>query len=177
MTLSLVMASIGENEGAVGGSEEAVMAEASQDELFQFQFFSDNRFGGFQARVGKPADVEKEWREQRRKRKSQATGSVDIDTFSRMSMDDKLLVLFDKLLVVEDKQSNLNRVMSPIHEKVENLVHSVNTHSRKLKMLGYRSLDLEARSRRYDLIFRSLADCNSENCTELIISFLLARCS
>ena len=75
-----------------------------------------------------------------------------------MSPDEKLIALFTKLMTVEDKQNILSSVMSPVHEKVDILEDCVNVHERKIKMLSYRSLDLEARSRRNNLIFRGLAE-------------------
>ena len=48
----------------------------------------------------------------------------------------------------------------------------VNIQNQKLKMLTYRSIDLEARSRRNNLVFKGLADCNYENCKDVIVDFL-----
>ena len=48
----------------------------------------------------------------------------------------------------------------------------VNIQNQKLKMLTYRSIDLEARSWRNNLVFRGLADCNYENCKDVIVDFL-----
>lgn len=172
VTLVTLLVIMDGTDGAVGGSEEVDMTQVQQEENFDSQFFTENRFSGFQPRVGNFVNVDEDWREQRRKRKRHETGSVDIDTFSRMPMDEKLLVLFNKLSVVESKQTSLNMIMSPTREKVEILENCVNIHSSKLKMLAYKSIDLEARSRRNNLIFRGLADGFSENCTDLIVSFL-----
>ena len=62
--------------------------------------------------------------------------------------------------------------MSPAQEKIEVVENCGNIHARKIKMLSYRSIDLDARSRRNNLIFRGLADMPSENCAELIADFL-----
>ena len=48
----------------------------------------------------------------------------------------------------------------------------VNIKNQKLKMLTYRSIDLEARSRQNNLVFRGLVDCNYENCKDAIVDFL-----
>lgn len=92
--------------------------------------------------------------------------------FKQMGTDEKLLVLFNKLSIVECKQNSFNAVMSPVHDKVEIVENCVNIHVRKIQMLAYRSLDLEARSRRNNLVFRGLTDCQSENCKELVIGFI-----
>ena len=72
-------------------------------------------------------------------------------------------MLFNKRSLVEGKQNSLNAVLSPVHEKVDVLENCVNIHSKKIKMLSYRSLDLEARShRRNNLVFRGLADISGK---------------
>lgn len=187
LTIICIMASVGGAEGGINDSGNAVLPmDASQDERFTSQFFTENRFNGFQERVGncdnrdngfheRVGNCENEdggWRTQLRKRRRKETGSVDIETFSVMTTDEKLLALFSKLSAVENKQSSFNMIMAPTHEKVEILEDCVNIQARKLKMLSYRSLDLEARSRRNNMIFRGLADGNNENCTELIVNFL-----
>ena len=67
-----------------------------------------------------------------RKGKRQDRGSVDIEIFSKMSTYEKLLALFLKLSVVENQQSQLNAVMSPLHEKLESLEKCVNIRNPKL---------------------------------------------
>ena len=174
-TLLVIMASAESAENNIGLVEgaEGMYAE-SCEEYIESDFFSDNRYNGLQPWVGKPFDGfdDGEWRVKTRKRKRRDTGSVDIETFSKMSTDEKLLALFSKLSVVENKQSQLNAVMSPFHEKLESLEKCVNVQNQKLKMLAYRSIDLEARSRRNNLVFRGLADCNYENCKDVIVNFL-----
>ena len=152
--------------------DETGTIEMSQDDIFVSQVSTANRFDGFQARVGN-FQSDHEWQvKAKKKRKRHETGSVDIEEFSKMSTDEKLLALFSKLSVMEGKQNCLHAVMSPAQEKIEVVENCVNIHARKIKMLSYRSIDLEARSRRNNLIFRGLADMPSENCAELIADFL-----
>ena len=119
--------------------------EGSQDDKFESDFYSENRFSRFQPGV-ENSKVDNEWRTHLRKRKRHDTGTVDIETFSKMNTDEKLLALFSKLSMVEDKQNDM--VTSLVHEKVNVLENCVNIQARKIKMLSYRSLDLEARSRK-----------------------------
>ena len=171
------MASAGTNSGAAGGSVEAEMQQDdSQNDLFQSRYYSDNRFEPLAEGVGYPSKDRgdaMDWKEQSRKRRRHETGSVDLDTFCKMSPDQKLIALFTKLSTTENKVNSLSSVMSPVYEKVDILEDCVNIHARKLKMLSYRSLDLEARSRRNNLVFRGLCDVQNENCTGMIIDFLL----
>ena len=156
---------------ASGMEDENETVELSQDETFSSEFFSANRFNAFQPRVGN-RQPDEDWQLHLRKRKRHETGSVDIETFSKMNTDEKLLALFSKLSVMEGKQNCLHAVMSPTQEKVEVVENCVNIHARKLKMFAYRSIDLEARSRRNNWIFSGVADIPSENCAELIVDFL-----
>ena len=171
------MASAGTNSCAAGGSVEAEMQQDdSQNDLFQSRYYSDNRFEPLAEGVGYPSKDSgdaMDWKEQSRKRRRHETGSVDLDTFCKMSPDQKLIALFTKLSTTENKVNSLSSVMSPVYEKVDILEDCVNIHARKLKMLSYRSLDLEARSRRNNLVFRGLCDVQNENCTGMIIDFLL----
>ena len=85
-----------------------------------------------------------EWETQKRKRKRRDTNSVDAEAFSQLETDEKLLVLFKKLSLVEGKQNSLNAVLSPVYEKIDVLENCVNIHAKQVKMLSYRSLDQEA---------------------------------
>ena len=172
LLVSVVMAS---NKGAWGGAsgteDEEGTVEMSQDEIFRSQVSTSNRFSGFQARVGNQ-QPDSDWQVKMKKRKRHETGSVDIEEFSKMNMDERMLVLFSKLSIVEGKTNYLHAVMPPAQERIDVVENCVNIHARKLKMLAYRSIDLEARSRRNNLIFRGLADMPSENSAELIVDFL-----
>ena len=145
--------------------------EDGQEENIRSDFFGENRYNGFQPRVGNPK-VNNEWQTQRRKRRRHDTSSVDAEAFSHMSNDEKMLVLFNKLSLVEAKQNSLSAVMPPVHEKIDVLENCVDIHDRKIKMLSYRSLDLEARSRRNNLVFRGLADIQNEDCKKVIVTFI-----
>ena len=137
-------------------------AEDTQEENIQSEFFGANRYNSFQPRVGNPHVNNNEWETQKRKRKRRDTNSVDAEAFSQMETDEKLLVLFKKLSLVEGKQNSLNAVLSPVYEKIDVLENCVNIHAKQVKMLSYRSLDQEARCRRNNLVFRGLADIHQK---------------
>ena len=174
-TILIVYAVMASYQGEGGSASEVDgengTIEMSQDDIFVSQISTANRFNGFQARVGN-FQADQDWQVKMKKRKRHETGSVDIEEFCKMSTDEKLLALFTKLSVVEGKQNCLHTLMSPAQEKIKVVENCVNIHARKLKMLSYRSIDLEARSRRNNLIFRGLADVNPENCAELVVDFL-----
>lgn len=118
---------------------------------------------------------ELEFQTQRRKRKKRLTGSVDSHTFSAMSTDDKLDMIFNKLVQIESKQSSIEKLetmMKRSNETMSTLQTKSNTQDDMLNILNYRSTDLEARSRRKNLIFRGLFEFRNENCVDVMYQFL-----
>lgn len=114
-------------------------------------------------------------KEQERKRKRVNTGSVDSDTFNALSCDDKLGLIFFKLIDIEHKQTqieNLEIAMNSTRISIHEMTSDIQSHDKMLKLLNYKSLDLEARSRRKNLIFRGLFEVNAENCYQLVYEFL-----
>ena len=110
-----------------------------------------------------------------RKRKRVNTGSVDTETFSTTTNNEKLDVIFSKLINIEHKQTqieNLESIMQSSCESIIDIQSTTKTHNNMLRLLKYKSLDIEARSRRKNLIFRGLFEHRGENCTELILDFL-----
>ena len=58
------------------------------------------------------------------------------------------------------------------NETISNLQTKSKTHDDTLNILNYRSVDLKARSRRKNLIFRGLFEFRNENCTDVMYPFL-----
>lgn len=54
-------------------------------------------------------------------------------------------------------------------ERVETVVHSYND---RLRLLEYKSIDLEARSRRNNLLFKGFPETRDENCRRTVLDFL-----
>ena len=101
--------------------------------------------------TGNESGNESEFQTQRCKRKKRSTCSVDSHTFSAMSTDDKLDMIFNKLVQIESKQSSIEKLetmMKCSNEIISNLQTKSKTHDDTLNILNYRSVDLEARSRR-----------------------------
>ena len=57
-------------------------------------------------------------------------------------------------------------------DNIDNIEKRVDVHEKKLRMLSYKSVNIEARSRRNNLIFRGITENNSRQCEGLILSFL-----
>lgn len=97
------------------------------------------------------------------------------DDFEDLSMDQKLSLILSKLSVNENKvnyiQNKLDSVTAirPRVARVENVVKS---HNDRLKLLEYRSLDLEARSRRKNLLLKGIPEERRENCFDEVRKFI-----
>ena len=109
------------------------------------------------------------------KRKRINTGSIGEDDFRRMSQEDQMYVMFSKLINIEQKQSHMEkieRVGQYNSTELNSLKKTAAAHKDTLNFLSYKSIDLEARSRRKNLIFRGLSESKGEDCYEKIMDFL-----
>jgi hypothetical protein len=119
----------------------------------------------------------------RKKRSSTGTnGDSDVDQFTRLSTDDKLVMLFETITRLEKKQSDHFGVYNDIthdlrraHQKLTHNDNAIAILTKKSKMLSYRSLDLEARSRRNNLIFWGLTERMRYSDRDLINRFLASE--
>jgi len=101
------------------------------------------------------------------------------ENFRTSSTDEKLLMLFDEMGHIKDEQVNCSKGMASMQTFVSNTSHKINrviqvtnTQSDLLKTLAYKSIDLEARSRRNNLIIRGIAENYDENCFEIVRGLL-----
>ena len=80
--------------------------------------------------------------------------------FMNSSMDSKMLALYDKLTHIGIEQSICGKTLCTFGQSLEKMADKVsevidvsNTQSSLLKTLAYKSIDMEPRSRRNNLIF------------------------
>ena len=98
-----------------------------------------------------------------------------ISEFENMNMNEKLSAIFtslssnqNKITHVEQKVDTIIRLNGRLN-RVETVMTSYND---RMKLLEYKSIDLEARSRRNNLLFRGLPERRDEDCRRVICSFL-----
>ena len=118
-------------------------------------------------------NAQMEWEMAQSKRKRYNTGMQD--SFSALSVDDKLSNMFQKLENLERTNSSIESIargMNATKAQVEVITRRADSHEQCLKVLAYKSIDLEARSRRNNLLFHWLAESKNENCIELLRDFL-----
>ena len=116
------------------------------------------------------------------KRKRIRTGSSSSITpahFYNLTTDDKLSALFDLMTNVQLTQNrafseiqSIKYSISGAYDKAEHVGKRVDVHARKLRMLSYKSIDLEARSRRNNLVFWGITENVKRGCEDLILDFL-----
>ena len=116
------------------------------------------------------------------KRRRTNTGQSDSDyrsVFALSNGEDKLNIMFDELVHIRNSQDKMYQGMLTfqncfvnVGEKITQVIQTTNRNTDILKTLAYKSIDIEARSRRNNLIFWGLVENRSENCFALIRQFI-----
>ncbi|MEW8548173.1 MAG: hypothetical protein AB2693_32115 [Candidatus Thiodiazotropha sp.] len=110
------------------------------------------------------------------KRKRFNTGMTGTDqNFSTLSIDDKLSHMLQKLNNLEQSNQEIAKFsqgLSTVQTKVNFIERRADSHELLLKALAYKSIDIEARSRRHNLLFHGLAENKNEKLTDLMRDFL-----
>ena len=103
---------------------------------------------------------------------------ISDSNFNDMSVDEKLSTIFsaltcnqNKITHVEQKVDSIIRLNGRV-ARVETIVSSYND---RLKLLEYKSIDIEARSRRNNLLFGGLPEVRDEDCRKTICDFLQSK--
>ena len=117
----------------------------------------------------------------RKKRKAQnskgssSDNKIDIEKFKTLNTDEKLSALFTKfdnnnehLTALESKMNQCLQISSDIR----NNKTRIDNHETRLLLSEYKSVDLEARSRRKNLLFSGFTEERDENCVIQISNFL-----
>ena len=152
---------------------------------------SGNGLGGYRGRFSVLADGSADggWEtrsndNKRRKRSSGGTyetfehDSQDIirenvlsnTQFRELSTDDKLVTLFELMSSVSTVSTRLHKT----ENNVASLQCTVKNDQSRIRVLEYKSIDLEARNRRHNLIFRGIKEnpLIDEDCTLVIQKFI-----
>lgn len=95
-------------------------------------------------------------------------GNVDFDN---LSFNGRLSALFSKLSQVDSKVEKKN---VPLADRVKKSEAVINSHHIRLKLLEYKSIDIESRHRRGNLIFRCINEAPDE--TDDLCRLEVRRC-
>ena len=88
--------------------------------------------------------------------------------FTKLNADAKQNLMFSKLCALENKIDSCLSICNRVND-IENII---DVQNKRLTYLEYKSLDLEARSRRNNLLFVGIKESQNENCLSVISSFL-----
>ena len=103
------------------------------------------------------------------------TGPAELSHIHTLSGDDKLAILFEKLVDIEEKLPSVRELQSTVEtvrQRTINAETSIKSDEQQVKILNYKSVDIEARSRRNNLIFRGLYEGYNEDCVFVLKQFL-----
>lgn len=105
---------------------------------------------------------------------------ISRQVFIQSDIDSKLVYMFDELKVIRNdhlesarKFEAVGQAMAFIGNKLEHVCNVTNAQTEFMRALAYKSIDLEARSRRNNLIFRGIVENKGENCFELVRDFMV----
>ena len=99
----------------------------------------------------------------------------DVSHFEHMKAEDKLLHIINKLAVNEGGISSIQTKLDSIlnlNSKDSRIETVLKSQHDRLKLLEYRSLDIEARSRRRNLLIKGIPEDRRENCFDLARHFI-----
>ena len=147
---------LSDQNGGVSGSE--------SDSSDSAMLFSGDEMQELRSRKGKRQRLSSGGRS------NQAADDGNIN-FDSLSTGNKLSALFHKLTQVESK---VEKVL-PLSERVKRTENVIKSQQCRLKLLEYKSIDIESRSRRRNLIFRGISeqpDEDGEKCISEVRRFL-----
>ncbi|KAH3698188.1 hypothetical protein DPMN_085707 [Dreissena polymorpha] len=105
----------------------------------------------------------------------QIVSQVPRQDFAQSSIDNKMVHMFEELRFIRNEQVYCSRKLTRLHDTVANVtdklsqvVSTTNALTRFRKTLAYKSIDMEARARRNNLIFRGFIENYGENCTQVL---------
>ena len=117
-----------------------------------------------------PEQMDIQWVPVRNKRRRFNAASPNAGTgqinFPSLNMDEKLSQMFEKLNSLEQSNKEIMKFgqqINSVQSKVDMVEQHTVNHETFLKVLAYKSIDIEARSRRCNLVFHGLKESKNEN--------------
>ena len=131
--------------------------------------------------------MNKENKTRKSKRKRSSTGDStsgmtgETIDYSSLSNDDKLSLILSKMTANETRMKSLNSKLDfALHSsgtRLNSVEKNIETQNHRIKVLEYKSIDLEARSRRKNLLFYGFGESRGESCVDTISEFLKSKMS
>ena len=95
--------------------------------------------------------------------------------YDDLSIDGKLSAIYNQMTINNNKMAAIDKKVDQclhLHIRVNQLERSISTQDKRLKLLEYKSIDIEARGRRNNLIFGGFDESRDEDCAVKIQSFI-----
>lgn len=115
----------------------------------------------------------------KRKWNNTGYGEGRVRPFMDSSSTDKLNLIFNELQVIRGNLEQMSRNVLNfqqsyrlVNNKLSEVIEVTNKNTNILKTLAYKSIDLEARFRRNNLLFWGLPENPNENCFQIIRDFV-----
>lgn len=112
----------------------------------------------------------------RRRHATSQSSNNSPDEFGNASNRTKLTMILEEISEVKAGQETLHELLVNTNQQLTSrcdpITGILNQQSALLKTLAYKSIDIEARSRRNNLIFRGLKELQYENCAHVVLDFL-----
>lgn len=120
-----------------------------------------------------------EWSKPRTKRgragSSGQSADMNMDEYQTLSVHDKLSVLFSEMAMSRDKMATIDTKLDQCllsNGNIKKIENCMELHDHRLKLLEYKSIDLESKARRSNLIFLGFKETRTENCMQTIENML-----
>ena len=98
--------------------------------------------------------------------------------YDALTSEDKISLILSKVSLNEGRvieiQNKLEAVID-LKQRVDSVERVLRSNTDRIKLLEYRSIDIEARSRRRNILFKGIAENRRENCFEVVRDFIHGR--
>ena len=95
--------------------------------------------------------------------------------FDSLSTDSKLSLILSKLSLNQGKVERIENMLFSVvkrQKRISDIETVVRSHDSRVRLLEYKSLDIEARSRRNNILIYGFSERRNENCADRIVDFL-----
>ena len=162
---------LSDRRGMPGDSENPNSSDSDTDALFSDNAKSSE--GGFQTVQSK---------KKRKFNSSSGAGSmlhaesgVDVPDYDILNNDEKINLILSKVTLYEARFQNLENVFGSVKKQKKRLSQVetvIKSYDDRIRLLEYKTIDLEARSRRNNILFFGVNESRNENCKATVMRFL-----
>lgn len=130
------------------------------------------------------------WQEARHKKKRKLNSSSgggtqllhsdsddgDLIDYQTLPTDDKLNMILSKVSLNDNRFRRIEQMLENVgkqHKRLTKVESVVRSYEDRIRLLEYKSIAIEARSRRNNILFHGLKESRTEDCKDIICQFVL----